>query len=283
MRTVFVCTTLALFALVATANGQSTEAKPEKPVSPAAQNPAAAKPDAPQASGQAADATEPWTDPKIIEKVKNELKAAFDANKSYTCTMIARQFMELGSGNYMESEHIGPVEWYRANNRIHLRQEHDGYSVSSFNGKVDRRTDRALVIVDGEFYYRLTDTEGKLYASKASIIPATYGDPEVLINAMTKAEDVRLLKDEKLEGAECYVFEASPRRVTPLQPAKTLHYFRKDGGFIVLRVGFTANGQEMFRIEAKDVKRNVEIPMERFKFEVPPGVELRDATLPSGG
>jgi outer membrane lipoprotein-sorting protein len=268
-----------LLLLSCAALGQSTgAAKPQTPTAtgtgtgaPAAE---VAKPESPKPA-EARAANE-----KAVEQAINELKAAFDAMKSYTCNMHAKQFIEMGNGNFTESDHVGPVWWQRQNEKICLRQEQEGFRLGQLNGDIQKRVEKSAIIVDGEFYYRLSESDGKFYASKNSIIPATSGDPDVTIRTMMNSAEIKLMADEKHEGADCYVFETAPRREAPLQPMLTRHYYRKDCGVLVLRYGLTANGQEMFRVEATDMKLNVDIDPDKFKFELPPGVQLTDNTKP---
>jgi len=277
---------VAVGILVGAAGMQSTDAD-----KPAAQPPAAPKPAGNPATGASATGASAApgaelppsptrTDGKTVEQARGELKAAFDAMKSYTCELVARQFLEMGNGDYLETVHSGPVDFQRqSDGTIFLRQEKQGYRFGTLKGKEQKASDRGLVVVDRTGYYSLSETDGQYYAKKATIIPSTFGDPEVVLTEMLKNADMKLLPDEKHEGADCYVFETMARRATPLQPAKVLHYFRKEGGMLVLRVGLTPSGSEMFRVECKNVKVNVDIKPERFKFELPPGVELHDATI----
>jgi outer membrane lipoprotein-sorting protein len=134
------------------------------------------------------------------------------------------------------------------------------------------------MISDGEFSYTVTDDKGQKSAYKQKVDASMNEDPKTTIETMKEEYTLKLLPDEKVDGADCIVIEGTSKQKEGDPMVKQILYFRKDCGLNVKMVGRDASDKAVFTHEVSDVKLNTEIPADRFVFKKPDGVEMIDLT-----
>jgi outer membrane lipoprotein-sorting protein len=95
-----------------------------------------------------------------------------------------------------------------------------------------------------------------------------------------KDNDVKLVADDKVDGAECFVVEITPKaRPADADPIhKTLAWFRKDIGLSVKVASYNKNQKEIYSHTLLGMKVDVPIDAGRFVLKAPDGVEVTDLT-----
>jgi hypothetical protein len=135
------------------------------------------------------------------------------------------------------------------------------------------------MINDGEFTYGYSVTDGKKMAYKSK----TTGDwDQSPFEIWRKEWDLKLLSDESVDGASCYVIEATPKPGSDTAAGgasgKMVFQYRKDCGLNVKMVSYDKDGKVTFTSSSTDVKVNPNLSDDRFVFKAPAGVEVQDMT-----
>jgi len=216
---------------------------------------------------------------KTIEAVEKELVQKHDRTKSYTARMETTYDMDLGQGNRMKSQSKGTMEWLRRGPKCLFRTETKGATSNLISGNETTSKMLWTTVCDGDFVYALVDTDGRKTATKTRAQPAQTYDVKSTFNTWREDYTLKLLGDEKFDGTDCYVIQATPKKKNAHNPiGKQKFWFRKDLGMMVKMVGFGRNNQPAMTSTTTDVKLNVDIKPDRFKFKLPEGVQLMDLT-----
>lgn len=213
-----------------------------------------------------------------IEEVEKSLMDARNKVKSYTAKTKMVQDVDLGGGNKMQSTMDGTIEWMRKGDKFLYRNDNKGMMTQNMSGQENKMESNATMISDGDFMYTLTEQMGQKHAFKAPVDPNISGDAKVMFAALREDSNLKVLPDEKVDGADAYVIEAMPKEAQGSPMSKTLFYFRKDNGMMVKNEAFDDKGKKIFTTTTTDIKMNTEIPAERFVFKAPAGVEVTDLT-----
>jgi len=146
----------------------------------------------------------------------------------------------------------------------------------------------SLMISDGRIMYMLNEGRGNRTAAKTRIDPARDANPfdaKSMFKQARKYFDLKLLPDEKVEGAECWVIESTPKKEEegPESPARaalgrSISYYDKNTGVVLKSLGYDQDGKLVSTSTVSEVKLNESIPDEQFVFKAPPGVEVMDMT-----
>ena len=139
-----------------------------------------------------------------------------------------------------------------------------------------------LRVNDGEFEFTLTDTGERKQADKRKPDPSqNVIDFKSGYAELKKNYDVKLLPDEKVDGRDVFVIEATPKEAGNNPIARLVFYFAKDLGLAVKMTGHNKEGAEVIRSAITEVKLNPEFAADRFTFKAPEGIEVRDLTKPA--
>ncbi|MHC4676212.1 MAG: LolA family protein [Planctomycetota bacterium] len=219
------------------------------------------------------------TSAKKIEDIEKELVQKSVKIKSYTAKTETKQDMDIGQGNKIKSESKGTMEWMRKDQKCLYRMEMKGSSVNIISGKETKSKSTVKIICDGQFLYTLSNTDGQKMAIKAKAVPAQSQDTKSLFKMWRKDHNLKLLTNEKFDGKDCYVIEATPKKKDPNNPlVKSKFWLRKDNGIVVKMLILGKNNKPAQISTTTDIKLDAKIKPERFKFQVPKGVELIDMT-----
>ncbi|MBN1489559.1 MAG: outer membrane lipoprotein carrier protein LolA [Phycisphaerae bacterium] len=206
------------------------------------------------------------------------IKACGQAN-SYTATMETKMDMAMGEGNSMKSETAGKMMWRKKGETVCYRMESKTKSVTKMQGNETKQDSKTLSVCDGKFIYTLTDDGTNKMAMKMKVEPDKSYDTESAMKAWEKNYDLKVLDDEKVDGVDCWVVEATPKKAAQANAAgKMRQWYRKDCGITAKVVSFGPDGKPLTTTLVKDVKLNVDIPDEKFKFKAPEGVTVMDMT-----
>lgn len=213
-----------------------------------------------------------------LEDVEKKLVEAHSKMKSYTSKTKTVQSFDMGGGNKMSSDYGGNIEWKREGEKQMFRTEMKGTTTQSMGGTDNKMEVSVLMISDGDFLYTLSEQMGQKMATKQKPDTAMAGDPKKLFEKIRADNEVKVLPEEKLDGASVIVLEVIPKNTADGPVAKSMMYFAKDTGINVKVVGKDKDGKEVFTNTSTDIKLNTEIAKDRFVFKAPEGVQVMDMT-----
>lgn len=210
-----------------------------------------------------------------LETVEKKLVEAFRKHKSVTAKVTMTSRMEM-PGMLMEMDGQGTLEMARRDDKSLVRMELKTTMNNKVGEEVTKMEQQTLTVVDGEAAYVLTDMMGQKTAMKSKIDPQMGGDPQALFANLRKDHTLKLLPEETLEGRKMYVIEGTPKEKPEVGPAKQVYYFDQDSGFMAKFVMFNADGKPMTTMAYTDLKFDVSIDPDHFKFKAPPGVQVME-------
>lgn len=143
----------------------------------------------------------------------------------------------------------------------------------------------AMMLDDGKFLYRISETMGRKNATKSVRDLSASPDLKEMFETLGKMNDVKLLPEAKVGDEACYAIELTPKSKQPtpasgMSPpkAKTVLSFSKKSGMMMRSAGLNEKGEEVEVITYSDVKLNEKLDRERFEFKAPEGVTVTDMT-----
>lgn len=209
----------------------------------------------------------------IIEK--NEKLTSIQFRSVTNQELNSPQFtMKTESESTVEAAKKGDVWMFRAEAKTKSAQK---------VGDQETKTDQAtLMVCDGKFNYVLSDMGGQKQAMKMAMSEdVSMISNKKFFDQLRKDHELKLLADEKAEGKDAWVVEATPKNAasSPMM-SKMKFYFDKDNGMTVQVIGLNAEGKPMSTTINKDIKANASIPEDRFVFKAPDGVNVMDMTSP---
>jgi outer membrane lipoprotein-sorting protein len=210
-----------------------------------------------------------------IESVEKAITASSKKIKSLTADM--RTVMDIDTKEYeSKSTSEGRFEMLRKDGKVFTRVEMKVTSTTKIGGKTEKQESTTLMITDGEYAYSYTEAAATKAAYKMKCPTDWDQDP---FEPLRKTNDLELLPDEKIDGVEVYVVQATPKKsAKDAAPGKTVQYYRKDCGFPAKVVMFDAAGKPMTATTYSGVKLDATISPDRFVFKAPAGVEVVDMT-----
>lgn len=214
-----------------------------------------------------------------VDKAVKELDQQFAKVKSYTAKFESKTDFEFGPGHTQKSEIAGTTEWLRKGEKALMRSEMKFKTTKTEDGKTTNTPSAITTVDDGEFLYVLTEEKGQKTVMKNQSSTAKMYQPTGFIGAYKSYYDIKLLKDDKVEGNDCYVFEMKMRPMEGVAPSgRQLVYYQKKHGIQVKFEAFDADGKLTNWSISKDLKVNVDISADRFKFKIPEGAQVIDNT-----
>lgn len=214
-----------------------------------------------------------------IESVKKAWIEQVDKTKSVTFKMTSKSEIEMGAmKTKMDSE--GNMEMERKDGKVKFRSE---MKMKTSQGSDPAQDSKMLSVCDGEFIYILNDMPQMKSAmkQKADKNMATLGKEQW--ESLEKDNDLKLLPDEKVDGKDCWVIEATPKKkASPDDKSKVQMWYGKDSGLSLKSTSYDAAGKQTSVTTITDVKLNVDIPADHFVFKAPEGVQVIDMTNMGG-
>ena len=215
-----------------------------------------------------------------MEEVEKKLLEAHAKVKSYTATIRHVEHVPLTGTDFMASKVDGTVEWMRKGDVILYRMEIEGTTTQKFGENESKGQQISTFVCDGEMFYTYAEQLGQKRFIKQKKDTSINGDIRSVLDTVRVDNDFKLGPDEKVEGADCYVIEVTPK-VPPSDDNpihKTLIYFRKDNGLNVRVVSRNKPGKDVYDHTLVNLKTDVPIDAARFVLKAPPGVEVTDLT-----
>jgi len=217
-----------------------------------------------------------------VEEVQKALEDARGKVKSYTAKTKMTQDIEMGGGMKMQSTMEGTIEWMRKGDKVLYHNENKGTMVQNMGGQENKMESTNTMVCDGDFMYTVSEQMGQKNAFKAPVDPSLAGDAKTMFEAMKKDSELKILPDEKVDGADCYVVEVKPKDTKANPMSRTVIYLRKDNAINVKNEGFDTGGKKIFTSLTTDLKLNADIPADHFVFKAPAGVEVMDLSKEPG-
>lgn len=204
-----------------------------------------------------------------VDDVIKKLDETFTKLKSFSMKVKMDYAAE---GTKMQSE--SSLEFARKDGKELMRSESESKTDIKTEGFESKMLTKSLSVLDGQFSWSLMEhlegpQKGLKQAFKQPYQPQT-ASPKHLKDQ----GDLKLLPDEKVDGADCHVIEVTLKA----QPnTKSINYFRKADGITAKSVTMEG-GKQVGSMTTSDIKVNPDIPAERFVFKAPEGVQVQDMT-----
>ncbi|MFO0840089.1 MAG: hypothetical protein U1D55_16400 [Phycisphaerae bacterium] len=214
-----------------------------------------------------------WAD--TLEDVEKKLVAAAEKLTSFQAKMRSVQDMAMGEVTN-KSRIEGQYEYVRKDGKALYRMEAKTSGVIEMKGAEPQKMDgNTMVVCDGEYAYTYNEAMGQKMAFKMKSDPkmSVFVDKQFL-SMLKKDHDLTLMPDEKIDGKDCWVVQAVPKK--PEMIEKFVYYFQKETGIGLKTIGKDKAGKDITVTELSDVKMNVTIPADRFVFKAPEGVTVQD-------
>ena len=212
-----------------------------------------------------------------LATVEKKIQTAWDHHKSMTAKLTMSTHMEMGK-MVIDGSGEGTIEFLRADGKVHMRTEMRMTSTQKMGDQDHKAEQIMLNIVDGDVMYTLTDTMGQKSATKAKTDPKMSGDPGAVFEELHKSHQIKLLPEETVDGAKVYVISATPNEPGPAGAGRIVFYFHQEAGIVVKMLMYGEGEKPVTTVSYSDVKREVKVDAERFKFTAPEGVQVIDQT-----
>jgi len=216
-----------------------------------------------------------------LEGVEQKLAAASDQIKSVSFKLTTTADMQFEGGS-SKRESVTTYDYLRTGANVKFRAETKDSSVTQLGDQEMKQEATILAICDGEFVYSMTDRMGQKQAAKTTPDPSqSIVDFKAGITALRKSYDLKLMPDEKLDGKDTYVIEATPKTADDAPLSKLVLCFAKDLGLALKTTAYGKEGQLIATSLLTDVKLSPDFPADRFVFKAPEGVTVKDMTKPA--
>lgn len=210
-----------------------------------------------------------------LETVEKALFEKNDKLKSLSATMTTKM-----SNDSMKMDMDGTLEW--------MRKDGKTYSRSQFNQKTSlagqpAQESKILAVSDGQFLWTQNESAGQKMVTKSKMDNQQAQFGREAWEQMKKEWDLKLAGEEKIEGKDTWVVEGTPKKKEMAASiSKMKMWYDKDTGVSIKQVTYDAAGKENTVTVMKDVKVNTDLPMDRFTYKAPEGVQVMDLTNMGG-
>lgn len=208
-----------------------------------------------------------------------KLEAAYAKLKSYTAQTTTTADHAAMPGMRFQSKTTSAVAFMRKDGKALYRAETSEQMTQTMEGKDEKSEARTLVVSDGTFMYALREELGGPRKGEKSCTKSRAMEDVAGFRQHREYGIVKLLPDEKVDGAECFVLEVRVKS-TPgamSEESRTVAHYRKDCGVMVRAVSYLGD-KVLSRSDVSDLKLNADVAADRFKFTPPAGVKVVDLT-----
>jgi outer membrane lipoprotein-sorting protein len=214
-----------------------------------------------------------------LESAEKQIIANWKKHKSATGKLEMTMNMEMGPVS-MEGKGQGTFEMMRKGDKYLSRVDITTNITQKMGENENKMEQKMLMVVDGENAYTVMESMGQTTATKSEIDATMGGDPEAMLKELADKNELKLLPEEKIGEHKMFVIEAKPKEGagTPGTPSKMVIYFDQDNGFMTKMVMYGPEDKPITTVQYKDVKYDVDINPDDFKFKAPEGVEIIDTT-----
>lgn len=179
-------------------------------------------------------------------------------------------------GNKAVTEGSGTLEFVRKGPTVRYRRELSSTMLVEAGGQKMKFTSSLLEVFDGSYTYTLTEQVGLKTATKDKPNPRAVANVPAFLEHLAETGELKLLEEDSVEGHDAYVIAARPKRGR--RGPEVVYYFSKADGVLLRQVVRRPDGEPGQVITYSDFEFDVEIDPQRFRFEPPPGVIVRDRT-----
>lgn len=218
---------------------------------------------------------------EAVDTLEKKIHAAWEKQKSMTAKLTMITKMEMG-GMSMDGKGDGTVEFMRNGDKVLSRTEVKTTMTRKMGDQETKMEQPMTSIIDGEFNYTLTEMMGQKMAMKSKIDPRMTGEPKGMFEELHKEYELKLLPDETVDTMKCYAIEATPKEKTQAGGGKMNLYFDQPTGFVVKMIMFGPDDKPATTMTYSEMKFDVKIDPDRFKFKAPEGVQVIDQTKEGG-
>lgn len=214
-----------------------------------------------------------------IETIRNQAIAACARHESVSGKIRISADMII-AGATVNSESNGTYEHLRRGEKILFRVDTKNVILSKLQKREGRVDQDITTISDGQYCFTLTERKGrKPTATKAAPQPGqTVLADQYFFQGIILRNELRILPDQKIEGKDTWVIEATPKIPDETQPAKSVYYIQKETGIRVKSTGHDATGKRIQLTALTDLKIDPKLDPRRFIMEIPDGVTIVDLT-----
>ncbi len=211
-----------------------------------------------------------------IDEIEKELTQAHGKLKSFTAKIRSSSTYDMGEEGSSKSDDKGTHEWMRQGETVLFRIETVGREVEKTEGQERVSKTKSTNVCDGKYLYVLSDFDGEKSAIKTEADQRPGGDLAMIFEGLRAEYKLKVLADDSVNGQSCYVIEGTATKKLDNPITRQLAYFSKEMGIAVKMIGYNADGKVVFSSDTTDIKVNVAISPDRFKFETPAGVTVAD-------
>ncbi len=218
-----------------------------------------------------------------LDSVEKRIVAAWKTHKSMTAKVTMASHMEMGE-MIMDGSGSGTVEYMRRGDKLLVRLELNSVMTRTMGEQETKMEQPMTTIIDGEAAYTLTEMMGQKMAIKSDIDPQMSGDPEELFKKLRQDHTLKLLPEQTVNGAKVFEIEVNPKEGSSGQSGRQVYSFDQKNGCMVKMASYNESGEEpMMTMTMSEIKLDVHIDPQRFKFEAPEGVTVMDQTGAAAG
>ena len=217
-----------------------------------------------------------------LEDVKKRITAAWKNHRTMTAKMDSLTQFDFGVMS-VESKATGTIEVMREGDTFKSRMELRVSNTRKMGEESETMEQKALTVVDGEYVWTLMEMGEQKQAMKAKATEQSAPDPARMLTGLREEFNLKVLPDEKVDGREAWVIEATPKTPGAIPIVRMVQYFWKEHGVLLKSVGYTAEGQTANTITFSEHKFDEKIDPARFTLTVPEGVTVIDQTAATPG
>lgn len=208
-----------------------------------------------------------------LAKIEKELAERWEKLQSFTATMTTEMNVDV-NGQTLKSTGQGPVEVMKKGDKVLIRNELKTDTLVKAGGQDMKLTQSQTIISDGENDYTSKEAMGRTQYFKSK--PKAFRSIEpAAIFASLREESAKALEDAKVDGADCFVIESTPKKRSPKSPvARSRYYFSKEHGLLLKQENLDDKGATVETVIFKDVKLDAKIDPDRFVFKAPEGAKV---------
>lgn len=174
------------------------------------------------------------------------------------------------------------IAYVKKDAKILYRVEMTTKMVMKMQDNETKTDSKSLSIFDGDFVYSYSESNGVKQATKSKFDPSTNTDPFDQLKLFKEQEKqfaFKVLPDETVDGKPCWVLEMTPKdEQMRAYVGKMVACYDKETGITLKTTNYDAKGKATGTTTMSDIKTNISIPPEQFRFTPPPGVEVTDTT-----
>lgn len=209
-----------------------------------------------------------------LEEVEKKLDASWAKLKSYSSKMSFRTEMDM-QGSSTRQQYEGQQWWMRKGDKVMFRAEQKGKMEIKY-GDQGMTTESTMVSVcDGDMITTLTDSNpGGKQAMKMKADLAQAGAPKEMLKSLKAVHNFKVLGDEKVDGRDCYVLEATPKEAGEM--GTTRYFFDKECALALKVLQLDKSGKQIGETTITDLKLGADISPDKFVLKIPEGVEVQD-------